>query len=50
MNDKENAEILYNHYQSIFNRKANVDPMILDEINQHTPSPELGITPSSEEN
>jgi hypothetical protein len=23
--------------------------MILDEINQHTPSPELGITPSSEE-
>jgi len=33
-NDKDNSKILKSHFQEVFNRKATIDPSVLDELTQ----------------
>jgi hypothetical protein len=43
---EDNAEILRDHYQEVFNRHAEVDLSVLDEIPQHPMQEHLGKPPS----
>jgi len=48
-NNEENANILHTHYHAVFNRRADIDYSILEEIKQHDNSPELGMAPTPNE-
>ena len=48
--DKENANILSNHYCKVFNQNAPYDPTIIDEIDQKPQAnPAFGIAPNMNE-
>ena len=50
MTNKENADILSNHYCKVFNWNVHYDPTIIDEIDQNSQAnPALGIAPNMKE-
>ena len=48
-NDKDNAMILKSFFHDVFNRKATIDPSILDELTQRPAFTSLDMAPSIDE-
>ena len=47
--DTDNAQILNDHFQSLFNSGVQVDPTVLDSLPQHNIAHELGTVPTANE-
>jgi len=48
-NDKDNAKILKTYFQDVFNRKATIDPSVLDELTQRPVTMSFDMAPSIDE-
>jgi len=47
--DKDDAKILKTYFQDVFNRKATIDPSILDELTQRPVTMSFDMVPSIDE-